>query len=178
MGRSSLSWRILIAVVIAAVITPVLVIGTGLANHVDSVSIWVIDRLYPLVFPLPKPPEEPPRPEEPQIDPQLPDRVKAILLFNHAEKVRDWYRAVSEGIAYYEYKRASHQVRIRRLHTTGTQVGRVFCSGLVGGLLACVLLMALSRRRAILDEHTRCGNCGHILKGLSEPRCPECGRAI
>ncbi len=27
-------------------------------------------------------------------------------------------------------------------------------------------------------EHLRCLNCGYILKGLSEPRCPECGQKI
>ena len=29
-----------------------------------------------------------------------------------------------------------------------------------------------------LDGHTRCGECGYILKGLVEPRCTECGRRI
>ena len=28
------------------------------------------------------------------------------------------------------------------------------------------------------DKYTRCGNCGYILKGLREPRCPECGQTI
>ena len=28
------------------------------------------------------------------------------------------------------------------------------------------------------DEHTRCGACGYILKGLTAPRCPECGKGI
>lgn len=28
------------------------------------------------------------------------------------------------------------------------------------------------------EGHTRCGQCGYILRGLSEPRCPECGRQI
>ncbi len=27
-------------------------------------------------------------------------------------------------------------------------------------------------------EHLRCLKCGYILKGLSEPRCPECGQRI
>ena len=27
-------------------------------------------------------------------------------------------------------------------------------------------------------KYLRCPACGYILKGLSEPRCPECGRAI
>ena len=28
------------------------------------------------------------------------------------------------------------------------------------------------------DGHTRCGKCGYILKGLTEPRCSECGERI
>lgn len=28
------------------------------------------------------------------------------------------------------------------------------------------------------DHETRCRKCRHILRGLSEPRCPECGQAI
>ena len=28
------------------------------------------------------------------------------------------------------------------------------------------------------DGETRCRKCGHILRGLSEPRCPECGTPI
>ncbi|MBN1344752.1 MAG: hypothetical protein JXQ73_18815 [Phycisphaerae bacterium] len=29
-----------------------------------------------------------------------------------------------------------------------------------------------------VQEHLRCIKCGHILEGLSEPRCPECGQPI
>ena len=28
------------------------------------------------------------------------------------------------------------------------------------------------------DEETRCRKCSYILRGLTEPRCPECGEAI
>lgn len=28
------------------------------------------------------------------------------------------------------------------------------------------------------DRETRCRQCGHVLRGLSEPRCPECGERI
>ena len=31
---------------------------------------------------------------------------------------------------------------------------------------------------AISDGETRCRKCQHILRGLSEPRCPECGERI
>jgi hypothetical protein len=29
-----------------------------------------------------------------------------------------------------------------------------------------------------LDPESRCRRCGYILRGLSEPRCPECGEGI
>jgi len=37
-----------------------------------------------------------------------------------------------------------------------------------------------SHRRAARrgDDETRCRRCGHILRGLTEPRCPECGERI
>lgn len=28
------------------------------------------------------------------------------------------------------------------------------------------------------DRETRCRRCGFILRGLTEPRCPECGERI
>jgi membrane protein DedA with SNARE-associated domain len=28
------------------------------------------------------------------------------------------------------------------------------------------------------DHETRCRKCGYILRGISEPRCPECGEQI
>lgn len=35
-------------------------------------------------------------------------------------------------------------------------------------------------RRGVVhgENHLRCLKCGYILKGLSEPRCPECGERI
>jgi hypothetical protein len=29
-----------------------------------------------------------------------------------------------------------------------------------------------------VDPETRCRKCGYILRGISEPRCPECGERI
>lgn len=36
----------------------------------------------------------------------------------------------------------------------------------------------LARRRNGGDNYTRCRTCQHILRGLTQPRCPECGEAI
>ena len=33
-------------------------------------------------------------------------------------------------------------------------------------------------RRGRPDAETRCRRCGYILRGITEPRCPECGEAI
>ncbi len=40
------------------------------------------------------------------------------------------------------------------------------------------LLMACLKHAQEDSEHLRCLKCGYILKGLSEPRCPECGKKI
>jgi hypothetical protein len=44
-------------------------------------------------------------------------------------------------------------------------------------LIAGVVFMVLCRRR-IADSETRCRSCSYILRGLTEPRCPECGQVI
>ena len=46
--------------------------------------------------------------------------------------------------------------------------------GWIAGLLTFQYLSRPSRT----DMYLRCLKCGYILKGLSEPRCPECGECI
>ncbi len=48
---------------------------------------------------------------------------------------------------------------------------------LAGPAAAAVLVYVLTPKER-LDGHTRCGKCGYILKGLTEPRCSECGERI
>jgi hypothetical protein len=43
--------------------------------------------------------------------------------------------------------------------------------------LGAVAVYAYLRRRRP-SEHLHCPKCDHILKGLTEPRCPECGERI
>jgi hypothetical protein len=48
-------------------------------------------------------------------------------------------------------------------------------------LLIGVLAYGLAGRpfsRRYNDEETRCRKCGYNLRGISEPRCPECGEPI
>ncbi|MCH8851065.1 MAG: hypothetical protein IID41_00270 [Planctomycetes bacterium] len=46
------------------------------------------------------------------------------------------------------------------------------------GPIATAVLAHVLTPKEILDGHTRCGKCGYILKGLTEPRCSECGERI
>ncbi len=48
---------------------------------------------------------------------------------------------------------------------------------LTAPIVATVLAHVLTPRET-KDGHTRCGKCGYILKGLTEPRCSECGERI
>jgi len=45
-------------------------------------------------------------------------------------------------------------------------------------LLATVGWVVTTVTSARRDEETRCRKCLHILRGLTEPRCPECGTMI
>ncbi len=48
---------------------------------------------------------------------------------------------------------------------------------LTGPTVATVLAHMLTPKER-LDGETRCRKCGYILKGLTEPRCSECGERI
>jgi hypothetical protein len=46
----------------------------------------------------------------------------------------------------------------------------------LGAALATYHVLTLRARPR--DGVTRCGHCGYALRGLSEPRCPECGQTV
>jgi ABC-type Co2+ transport system permease subunit len=46
----------------------------------------------------------------------------------------------------------------------------------LGAFVAAMVASTYRRRRP--DRETRCRKCGYILRGITEPRCPECGERI
>ena len=46
----------------------------------------------------------------------------------------------------------------------------------VPGMVAAMLIYGTGKQPN--DSHTHCVKCNYILKGLTEPRCPECGERI
>ena len=48
----------------------------------------------------------------------------------------------------------------------------------VTALLTYCLVMQIWRRRSSPGDESRCRKCDYILRGLTKPRCPECGERI
>lgn len=54
-------------------------------------------------------------------------------------------------------------------------------NGILKLALAMTVYGMLTRRyyqRSYFERETRCRQCGYILRGITEPRCPECGERI
>lgn len=51
----------------------------------------------------------------------------------------------------------------------------LFCAAAGVGAYALLTHWFGTRRE---DDETRCRKCGYILRGITEPRCPECGERI
>ncbi len=60
----------------------------------------------------------------------------------------------------------------------GPLPGFFIFTALLAGPTATAVLLHMLTPREVNDGHTRCGKCGYILKGLTEPRCSECGERI
>ncbi len=45
-------------------------------------------------------------------------------------------------------------------------------------MCACLGWLLLNVSSIRKDRETRCRKCAYILRGLTEPRCPECGEKI
>lgn len=54
-------------------------------------------------------------------------------------------------------------------------MGFVLCTGF--GVAVYVLVTRVYGPRSY-DSETRCRKCGYILRGITEPRCSECGERI
>ncbi len=48
--------------------------------------------------------------------------------------------------------------------------------GTLGCLVTAIIYSYIKRAKD--DGECRCRKCGYILKGISEPKCPECGEQI
>ena len=63
----------------------------------------------------------------------------------------------------------------RQLHLVSTLVEATGILTFVPGLLVWLAMLPRNVRSRRRDREPTCARCGYILKGLSQPRCPECG---
>ncbi len=54
----------------------------------------------------------------------------------------------------------------------------LFLSVFLASPIVATVLAHMLTPKEMKDGHTRCGKCGYILKGLTEPRCSDCGERI
>ncbi len=96
---------------------------------------------------------------------------------------RTWLRIIVSvivgGIAGYALYWAGWLLFLQPASLYSLSVARLFAfvGFLAPPVIATVLAHVLTPKKR-LDGYTRCGKCGYILKGLTEPRCSECGERI
>lgn len=94
---------------------------------------------------------------------------------NRRKAMQEFYN----GLAEYQSQMAAHRHRWARISLELYYGVLALASGSIGTGTALIALgMTARRRRGSIDGLTRCGTCSHILRGLSEPRCPECGTPL
>ena len=95
---------------------------------------------------------------------------------------RAWLRIIVSvivgGIAGFALYIGSAAVLSPGAMASGWRLTLFFSAVFLGSPIATAVLMHVLTPREVKDEHTRCGKCGYILKGLTEPRCSECGERI
>lgn len=114
-----------------------------------------------------QPPEAPEEEPEPQVEGQL-DHEYVVAYDN-------WSAAQTVYIHAY----GIYRIRSRSFAVQAERAMLLGFGGVIGSLTALVtFVMLYFMRRGVPDGLTRCEQCGYILRGLSEPRCPECGKPI
>lgn len=86
--------------------------------------------------------------------------VLAMLLW-----LQGWWNGARPGGTVYYNSESSHITYPRAFAT-------------VLSIAACVGWVLVTLTEAFSIGELRCRKCRYILKGLSEPRCPECGTPI
>jgi hypothetical protein len=170
MIKMPMALRVVGIVAIATVAAVLCVVCTDLNDRLRPYCVWFSEKVvFPALF------EDPgPFPDCP--DPEPSDEHEPIEV--QAQRSIEWTQACTKAKLDHASALTEHAERRAMVAYTIVEVSAAFAPALVSSVLVCLLMLRLMKRRWAIDGYTRCGNCGYILKGLKEPRCPECGTAI
>ncbi len=160
--------RVSLSIASAAVVATAIAAIPGPRSLVSSSTARLLDA----VLPVPPAPVLPPPPEKPEI-PIGDALATAKAEYAHQDAVWTWEQNRVIVEAPWRAQLAARTVSIDRYaEAVWFAVVAMFASAAA----VAVLVAVPGRGRAGSD--TRCGRCGHILKGLTQPRCPECGHSF
>jgi hypothetical protein len=127
-----------------------------------------VRKLYRLIIP---PPSVPPVASRPI----LTDGARGEALLSYYTELVQWNEAVISTQLAQGSKAAQHAIH-EQTFVAGAWLA---CACALSAGATLIVLSLLGRHFAVaIDGFTRCGACGHILRGITEPRCPECGRRL
>lgn len=172
LAKPRMALRFVGSVAVATGVTVACMVCTGLGDQVRSCCLWLADEV--IARWLIRPPEWPAAIPEPVYSGEDDDQARALFKKRHEE----WVHLTVRAKADYFVAREEHKAHVQSVGHTLQLVGMAFAPAFASGVLMYLLMLRLMKRRRAIDGHTRCGNCGYILKGLEEPRCSECGTAI
>jgi hypothetical protein len=146
---------------------------TSADRHVYWCCQWLGEGVIgPAFIRCPVPPERTPEPRYPE------DEDDPHALEEFQERYAYWSQARAKADVAYRLNLRDYEMRLLLITDTLWRISVAFVPALASSALVCLLLLRRMKRRWSIDGYTRCGNCGYILKGLKEPRCPECSTPI
>ncbi len=161
--------RLVLSVGAATTLTALIAHSSGQRDRVVAAGERLLQRVLPRTAapqPLAPPPIAPDGPWDSQED-------ESTAWAEYSRAQAQWHRAKMDGEALATQHAASRLAAIREY----SEAGWIGLVALPSSVTTVTLFLLLPHRGAV-DTHTRCGHCGYILRGLTEPRCAECGKEI
>jgi len=179
-------WRLILSVAVGTFFAPIILREITQVSPLPTKWQWYWDQVFALIIPMSLPvaiclllSEIPPKR---QLEPLSLGR-KVLLHWS----VRWGFSLFMTGIVGLALLRLLLELRFYRVYLYNNSAVPVQKTALLSGLLMFAFLGAvplgiytlLTRiTKTHRSDETRCRKCGYILRGITEPRCPECGERI
>ena len=86
-----------------------------------------------------------------------------------------FHKAIAEGVGELLFSLVGGSSGLSWYLAVGVPVGWFLPAFIVASAVFAFLTVSF---KSPFDGETRCRNCRYILRGITEPRCPECGERI